>query len=190
MHNNWLRLDTQSRNKHISLRIADYSLSSLTCCHRFALRMWDKTTYPFTLLVQIPTGCTEGKKQVIILIVKNCTISIPKISWFQESLLLTNWLVTLQLLFGCGDIWESLRLNTHRRPAWPPLSFLTSASLSQRALQKKRHVCQTVTAVILYRQSGHLPPYYTFINAKIIYLIVIILTPSSAKPVCKEKKSW
>lgn len=55
MHNNW------HKDKHISLGIADYSLSSpLTCCYRCTQRMWDRTTYPLTLLVQTPASSSEG----------------------------------------------------------------------------------------------------------------------------------
>lgn len=132
-----------------------------------------------------------GVKSMQPWLFKMAYIAFLKFNDFRSPILLTDRLVTLQseLLLLCGEIWDGLRPNTHRRPAQPPLSFLTSTSLSQRALWKERHVGQTC-------QRGHstqskwVPFHYcAFIIASIGYLIAI-LTPSSAKAVCKEKKSW
>ena len=84
------------------------------------------------------------------------------------------------------NILKGLCVNTHRRPAGSPLSFFTSTFLSQGALQKKDTFA--VMNVFLYNLTKlHIIkcqklPYMSFV-------VLIILTDSSAKLVCKENKS-
>lgn len=129
MHHNRLRLGTQSRKQtYFSVNIRPQSLPSFSCCHRFAFRMWDRTTYPLTLLMKMPVSYTEaGGKQVIILIVQNFTITIPKmwgsccISLHKISGILPSDKPTSdtskETVLWLWDVWKRVRLNTHRRPA-------------------------------------------------------------------------
>lgn len=166
------------------------------CCYRSAFGMWE-TTSPPALLVQILTRWTEGIKQIIVLIVQKSTITIPSviISKIFPSHKLTcdiskeNYSLVAGIFVG--KVWVSILTANPVGPLSPfSQAHLRAAGGARGHFKKKKKRCVTCQTGDLIQSEWASSPKYAFINAKTMYLTVIILTPSFAKWVCKEKKSW
>lgn len=154
--------------------------------------MWDRTTYP--LNSACANACkpqyADREKANNYPIVENYTVAILKISGscqiFQESFLLTNHRDTskeiISLAVGC---FEKLEAKYLLQAHWVP-SRLSRKHISapQGTSTKNRRY-----------NFARLSPMYSCTPLHIIKCqiavneLLIILTPSSAKPVCRENKS-
>lgn len=141
MHNNWQRKCTAL---HFSGNNRTQSLLSSPLFNSIGFSIWDRTTYACKLF------WWGNSKQLRWL------SDFFLISQLLEFLAFSNKPVchfkgNCSLAVEYFEKW-SWKLNTYRRPTGSPLSFLTSTSLGQRALQKEK----TVMNVVLYSHCGHL----------------------------------